>query len=235
MKPYIFPIIALGIVLIIVVPLVIMISKKDVSGTYQVKDEESAEISAIKQQAVAEYKANKFDKAIQYYKKALKMRPDNAELHNDLGSVYHDLGVKAAGPTWPNWESDLTDMAMQDAINEADFAISDTDSGYIVFKVSDKKVIDKIVKLARNAKCWVYVEGDEVNILKGKTMEALLKARDHFLRATIIKPNYANAYRNLGALYYRIGMREEGLKRMKYALKLNPSDKQLKTYLEQFE
>ena len=233
MKFRIFPIIAFSVILAII--LIIVASKKDVSGTYQATDEESSKVRRIREQAITEYKANRFDKAIYYYEEALKLRPNNAEIHNDLGSVYHDYGVKAAGPMWPSWESDLTGMSMQDAIDEVDFAMSDTDSGFLVFKSRNEDVIDKIVALARKSGCWVHVEKDTINIMKGKTMTMLLKAKEHFLQATVIKSNYATAYRNLGSLYYRIGERQAGLQMMRYALKVNPSDNQLKTYLEQFE
>jgi len=232
MKIRIFPIIALGIILIVIIPLIIMTCKKDVRGTYHASDEESVELSTLRQQAVTQYKANRFDKAIYYYEEALKLRPDNAVIHNDLGSAYLGLGKKAAGPMWPNWESDLTDMPMQSVIDEVEFALSDTDSGFIVFKAKDKNVINKIAELARKSGCWTHNEGNTINIMKGKTMEALLKAEEHFLQATIIKSNYAVAYRNIGALYIDIGKRQEGLKTLRYALKLNPSDEELRTYFE---
>ena len=233
MKKHIVPIIAFGICLIVIIPLIIY--KKDVSKTYPAADAESFEFKGIKQQADT-YKANRlFDKAIQSYEKALELRPDNAEVHNNLGTVYLEIGEKAAGTTWPTWESDLTEMAMESAIDEAEFAISDTDSGFIVFTAKDKDVIDKVVKLARKSGCWTHVERNTINIMKGKTMKALLKAETHFLQAIIIKSSYATAFRNLGALYYRIGKRQEGLEMMKRALKLNPNDRRLRTYLEQFQ
>lgn len=235
MKNRIAPIIALGLILIIMISLIIMTSKKDVSGTYPASDEESAKLNVLKQQALTEYNANRFNEAIRYYEEALKLRPDNAEIHNDLGSAYLELGKEAAGPMWPNWKADLTDMSMQNVIDEVEFALSDTDSGFIVFKTKDKKVINKVVELARKAGCWTHFEGNRINIMKGKTMEALLGARDHFKRAVIIKPNYANAYRNLGALCYLIGKRQEGIQMMERALDLNPSDQELRTYLEQFK
>lgn len=235
MKKQIVPIIAVGLCLVIIIPLIILSRKTDVSGTYQAVDDESTEFMEMRQEAVA-YGANKiFDKAIESYEKALEMRPDNAEVHNDLGSVYHDLGLKYAGPTWPTWEADLTNMSMQDVIDEVEFAISDTDSGIIVFEAKDKKVVKKVVELAHKSKCWTHVEGNAINIMKGKTMDTLIKAKDHFLQATIIKSDYATAFRNLGALYYRIGQRKAGLQKMRQALDLNPNDERLKTYIEQFE
>jgi len=208
MKRQIFPLIVVVLILAIIIPLIILSSKKNVSGTYQAADEESSKLRTIRQQAMTEYKANRFDKAIEYYNKALDLRPDNSEIHNDLGSVYHDYGVKVAGPIWPNWESDLSDMSEQDALEEAEFAISDTTSGYIVLKSKDDKIIDKVIEL---------------------------EAEEHFLQAISIKSNYATAYRNLGALYYRIGKRKSGRQMMEYALEINPGDEQLRTYLEQFE
>jgi len=235
MKRQIFPLIVVVLILAIIIPLIILSSKKNVSGTYQAADEESSKLRTIRQQAMTEYKANRFDKAIEYYNKALDLRPDNSEIHNDLGSVYHDYGVKVAGPIWPNWESDLSDMSEQDALEEAEFAISDTTSGYIVLKSKDDKIIDKVIELAKKSKCWTHYEAGIINILKGKTMELLLKAEEHFLQAISIKSNYATAYRNLGALYYRIGKRKSGRQMMEYALEINPGDEQLRTYLEQFE
>lgn len=235
MKKRITPIIALGLILIVMILMFIMASKEDVSETYSASDAESAEFKSIRQEAKTYQASKEFDRAIQYYKKALELRPDNAVVHNDLGSVYIKIGKKAAGPTWPTWESDLTGMSMETVIDEVSFALSDTDSGFIVFKAKDRDVINKVVKLANEAKCWTHVEANRINILKGKTMKKLLEAKDRFMRAVVIKPRYALAYRNLGALYYDIGKWQEGLKMMEHALELNPSDHQLRTYLEQFK
>ena len=47
---------------------------------------------------------------------ALKMRPENAEIYNDLGTVYYEQGLKYAGPSWPSWEQELREESVDQAV-----------------------------------------------------------------------------------------------------------------------
>ena len=69
---------------------------------------ESEEFRSIKIDAENAYIAQNYTHAIELYEKALDLRPENAEIYNDLGSSHYDLGLKYAGPDWPSWKKDLT-------------------------------------------------------------------------------------------------------------------------------
>jgi tetratricopeptide (TPR) repeat protein len=148
------------------------------------------------------------------------------------------MGVDAAGDTWPSWEEDLTNMKPIDAFYQLQQALSQVQSGVIVFTVNDVKVMNTLVNYAKSSGCYVHVENrqsaSDINIIKGKTMEAFRKAESEFLRAKDLKPRYSAAYENLGSLYYRMGRQQDALIMWKSALKLEPTNKKLRQYLRQF-
>ena len=69
---------------------------------------ESEEFKQIRTHATDAFSAGKYQQAIELYSTALKMRPENAEIYNDLGTVYYEQGLKYAGPSWPSWEQELS-------------------------------------------------------------------------------------------------------------------------------
>ena len=71
---------------------------------------ESVEFRDLKDQAMVYANAGDYKRAIDLYTETLKMRPENAYIHNDLGAVYHNIGVEAAEEPW---EEDVTFTAPQ--------------------------------------------------------------------------------------------------------------------------
>ena len=200
---------------------------------------ESEEIRNLKDKARAYAEANEYEQSIEYYTEALKMRPENAYLHNDIGAVYHNLGIDAAGETWPGWEEDLTNMTPVTALHQLKQALSEVQSGVIVMTVNDKKVMDTLANYARASNCYVHLEHhrrtSDMTIIKGKTREAFRKAESELLRAKDLKPRYSAAYENLGSLYHRMGRRKDALIMWTSALDLEPTNKKLRQYLQQYD
>ena len=200
---------------------------------------ESKQIRDLKDQARAYAEANEHEQAIEYYTEALKMRPEDAYLHNDLGAVYHNMGVDAAGETWPGWEEDLTDMTPVEALHQFRQALSEVQSGVIVVTVNSMKVMETLVNHARVSDCYVHIENhqrtSDITIVKGKTRQAFRKAESELLRAKDLKPRYSKAYENLGSLYYRMGRQKDALILWNSALDLDPTNKVLRQYLQQYD
>ena len=65
---------------------------------------ESEEFKQIRTHATDAFNAGQYQQAIELYSQAMKMRPENAEVFNDLGAVYYKQGITYAGPKWPSWE-----------------------------------------------------------------------------------------------------------------------------------
>ena len=199
---------------------------------------ESEEFKQLRTHATDAFNAGKYQQAIELYSEALKMRPENAEIYNDLGTVYYEQGLKYAGPSWPSWEQELRDNTVDQAIAELKVAIDKTGSGVITLKTRDEAVADAIEEKATQLDGEVYRQRWEnettLNVLIGQTKVYMLRARDHYIRALDLKPTHSVAYRNLGSFYMKVGRTDKALDYYQEAYKLDPRDAELEEYLNQF-
>ena len=199
---------------------------------------ESEEFKQLRTHATDAFNAGKYQQAIELYSEALKMRPENAEIYNDLGTVYYEQGLKYAGPSWPSWEKELREDSVDQSIAELKSAVDKTGSGVITLKTRDEAVADAIEEEAKQLGGDVYRQRWEneitLNILIGQTKVYLLRARDHYIRALDLKPTHSVAYRNLGSFYMKVGRTDKALDYYQEAYKLDPRDAELEEYLNQF-
>ena len=199
---------------------------------------ESEEFKQLRTHATDAFNAGKYQQAIELYSEALKMRPENAEIYNDLGTVYYEQGLKYAGPSWPSWEKELRDNTIDEAIVELKVAVDKTGSGVITLKTRDEAVADAIEEAATQLGGGVYRQRWEnettLNVLIGQTKVYMLRARDHYIRALDLKPTHSVAYRNLGSFYMKVGRTDKALDYYQEAYKLDPRDAELEEYLNQF-
>ena len=110
---------------------------------------ESEEFKQLRTHATDAFNAGKYKQAIELYSTALKMRPENAEIYNDLGTVYYEQGLRYAGPSWPSWEKELREETPDQALEELKAAVDKTTSGVIALKTRDDAVADAIEEHAR--------------------------------------------------------------------------------------
>ena len=199
---------------------------------------ESEEFKQIRTHATDAFNAGNYKQAIELYSTALKMRPENAEIYNDLGSVYYEQGLRYAGPSWPSWEKELREESVEEAIAELKLAIDKTGSGAIILKTRDDTVADAIEEATQQLDGEVYRQRWEneitLSILIGETKVYLLRARDHYTRALDLKPTHSVAYRNLGSFYMKVGRTDKALDYYQEAYKLDPRDAELEEYLNRF-
>jgi len=199
---------------------------------------ESEEFKQLRTHATDAFNAGKYQQAIELYSEALKMRPENAEIYNDLGTVYYEQGLKYAGPSWPSWEQELRDNTIDQAISDLKVAVDKTGSGAITLKTRDEAVADAIEEEATQLGGEVYRQRWEnettLNVLIGQTKIYMLRARDHYIRALDLKPTHSVAYRNLGSFYMKVGRTDKALDYYQEAYKLDPRDAELEEYLNQF-
>ncbi|MCE2399583.1 tetratricopeptide repeat protein [Candidatus Poribacteria bacterium] len=202
----------------------------------QESNEESEEFQTVRIDAENAYNAQNFNQAIELYEQALELRPENAEIYNDLGSTHYDLGLKYAGPKWPSWQ--IMDKSVEGALAEFDRAIQITESGYIVFETSSTEIAKAVEEKAKlkGAAVFPYHGNSQttLNILIGSTKDHLLQARWMFRKSIELKSTYAAPYRNIGAFYMKIGIRDKALNYLREAYKREPSDEVLGEYLQQF-
>ena len=223
--------------LIIMITLMIFMKANEEDISREAVNVESEEFKMARDHAADAFKAKRYTQAIEHYKVALRMRPENAYVHNDLGATYYEFGLAHAGPNWPSWDSDLSGRTEEEALRELQTAIAQTGSGYIVFRTDNPEVTKAIEVKARAAGARVntdtFQNTADINILIGKTKEFFMKAESAYLQAKDIKPSYPKPYLNLGALYMKIGQRGIAVDYLENAYRLDPRDKELEEYLNQ--
>ena len=228
----------IAVCLSIVIIGIIYLFAKDGSQLGIAVNLESEEFKQMRTHATDAFNAKKYQQAIELYSQAIKMRPENAEVFNDLGAVYYAQGLEYAGPNWPSWEKELSSESPDAAIAELINAIDKTSSGFIVLKTRHEAVADAIEVEAKRLDGEVYRQRWEneitLNILIGETKVYLLLARDHYMRALDLKSTHSVAYRNLGSFYMKVGKTDRALDFYQEAYRLDPRDDELEEYLNQF-
>ncbi len=231
------------IIIIVCLSLLVILSIHFVGGkntqTISEGNEESHNFRSIRFDAENAYASQQYGKAIEYYEEAMELRPDNAEICNDLGAVHYDLGLKNAGPEWPSWNDiDLNGTATE-AITELDVAFQNVESGYFRVNTSSLEIAKVIQEEVKKREATVFpFHGSTVttlNILVGPTRDHFLYAQEYYLRAIELKSTYAAPYRNLGSLFMKIGIRDKGINYLREAYKRQPNDPELSEYLHQFK
>ena len=199
---------------------------------------ESEEFRSMRINAENAYNAQNYTHAIELYEHVLKLRPENAEIYNDLGSSHYDLGLKYAGPDWPSWKKDLTGATLKEARAELDLAIEKTESGYIVLQTDSTRIAKAIEQYAVEKGGTVFPSYGNtqttLNILIGSTRDHLTHAKWLYLKSIEYKSTYDAPYRNLGAFYMKIGIRDKAINFLREAKKRAPGDEELAEYLHQF-
>jgi len=179
-----------------------------------------------------------FDLAISGYKNALALRPDNAEAHNDLGATYYERGLYLMAPPI---EEDLTQYSPrpQDVLDYVKKQLASVPSGKFSWTVTDAqlRVLQGFLDSRKDLSWESYPSGGgyELTIINGAAAASFREAEVEFRRAIDLKPTYAPAYRNLGSLYVMRGNRKDAIVYFEEALRLEPQDKDLQTYLEQLK
>ncbi|MDE0297001.1 MAG: tetratricopeptide repeat protein [Candidatus Poribacteria bacterium] len=214
-------------------------TRKDPEGTRESVNLQSAEFKMIRTHANDAYASKEYDKAISLYEDAITMRPENAEVLNDLGATYYAYGLAYAGPSWPSWETDLEGKTAAEGLDELQMAIAHTESGYIVMNSANRESTDAIEQKAEELGAIVYTETWEdqvtIRLLIGKTQQFLMKAEDAYRRSIDLKPTYSPAYHNLGSLLMKIGQTDSAVNYLREAHYLDPRNKKLEQYLTQFK
>lgn len=229
----------IGVILSITVLLFIALLMQSDDNDAEVVNMDSQEFKDLREQARIDHSGKRYEQAILKLTAALKMRPQNSEVRNDLGATYYALGLECAGSIWPSWERDLTANTIAEGNLELETALREVESGYLVF-ICTNEMAKQVEQYAKQKNLYVSnknwsSKSRKVNILAGKTKEFFLKARDSYVAAIDIKPTYDAPYQNLGALYIKIGQLDVGKDNLEKAYELNPRNDELRMYLHQFK
>lgn len=233
-KPSLVTIIAFSLTVVVVLAVWALSKKYEFSESQkEAVVQEREEVIQNKRLAESYLRDAKYDLAADYYNQALKLRPNDAHLHNDLASTYHYMGKSAFSS--PQTE-DVRGLSNDQVLRRISETLKLIDSGVLIITVDDPNQAQKIVDYATSQQCLANIGSEKskyiATIVKGKTKEAFLKAESEYQKAIQIKSRYAPAHRNLGTLYYEMGKKKEALELWRRALKIEPSDDNLKEYLQ---
>lgn len=157
-----------------------------------------------------ELSGNLFDSIIEPYKQAIRIKPDLAEAHYNLGILYGQLG---------DWRKAIESYKQAICI-KPDFAVAHYGLGASYYKLGDyKKAIESFKEAIRlnpdfarahyNLGCTYGELGD------------YKKAVESFKQAIRLNSDYAEAHYHLGLTYFNIGDRDNALEEYKILKKLD--------------
>lgn len=152
------------------------------------------------------YQAGKYDKCVEAYSEAVRLKPDFADAYNNMCSAYsllkqYDKAIEACNKAIaikPDYQ--LAKNNLTDAVNKRD-NIKNLEEG-----VSKEPTAGSYLDLSLN----YYQQGEYQ-----KSVEACQKALK-------LKPDYAAAYSNMGAAYNMLKQWDKGIEACKKALEIEP-------------
>jgi len=153
----------------------------------------------------------RFDAAIDSYQQALRIKPDYAEVHNNMGSVMKDKG-----------DLEQAIESYQQALRiKPDYAVAHNNMAKAMKDKGDlEEAIESYKQALRIKPDYAEVHNNMGNALsiKGDLAEAI----ESYKKALRIKPNFAGAYNNMANAMKDKGDLEEAIESCKQALKIKP-------------
>mgnify|MGYP006146532907 FL=1 len=162
--------------------------------------------------AVENHKKNNLADAQDLYNQILKIDPEHAYVHNNLGTILKKLGdyQKAKG-------------CYEKAIEiDPNYANAHNNLGLIFKELGDyqkaKSFIEKAITIDP-----IYGHAHNNLGLIFKELGDYQKAKDCYEKAIEIDPYYANAYNNLGVVFRELKENQKAVSHYEQAIKINPN------------
>ena len=205
----------------------------------------SSSISLYNIIGAANQSLGRFDRAIEAYKKAISIEPDNADIYNNIGVALKDQGkleeaiesFKKAVSINPdffeahhNMANTLSDHGkLKEAIEAYTRALSINPNYAEAFKnlgiaLKDQGKLEEAIESFKKAISikpdFAEAFNDLGNVLKHQSK--LEEAIEAYTKALSLKPDYAEAYNNIGGALIDQGNLEEAIEAYTKALSLKP-------------
>jgi len=149
--------------------------------------------------------------ALQAYKQAIRLKPDLAVVHNNLGNAYDKLGL---------YQEAL--QAFKQAIRlEPDYAKAHNNLGVAYYKLGLYQEALQAYKQAIRLKPDYAEAHYNLGVTYGE-LGLHQEALQAYKQAIRLKPDYVDAYNNLGDAYGKLGLYQEALQAFKQAIRLKP-------------
>jgi tetratricopeptide (TPR) repeat protein len=169
-------------------------------------------------------RAEKLDKALEYYRQATNLSPQSAQLFNEWGQTYYILGDQEKA-----LEKYQHSLSLDQEYNETYILLGDL---YLNTKELDKAAdayskaleLQPTIAQAHSSLGYIYSQ-------QGRIQEAV----EENLKVLELSPNDYASHKNLALLYQQLGQTDEALAEARVALGLAPEgDKaQLETFIAQ--
>jgi tetratricopeptide (TPR) repeat protein len=153
----------------------------------------------------------KIEEAIEAYEKAIKIEPEYAEAHNDLGLIYEENG-----------EYKRAVLSYKAAIRiNPDYADAYNNLGLVYGKMDDyereKEAYIETLRIVPDSAVANY------NIaFTYRKMKDFKNSLKHYEKAIELAPDYADAYNSMGFTYALLGESEKAIGCYKKAIMINP-------------
>ena len=159
-----------------------------------------------------------FEAAINSYKTALKIKPDNTEAYNNLGKLYYNMGIaqQEEGDTEAAIGSFRKALKVEPNLAEAHFSIANAQK-----KQGDLEAAIDSYRQALNVKSD-YLDAYNNLAIALHDKGELKAAIDNYERAIKIDPDYADAYNNMGSALSDKGEIDAAIDCYERALNINP-------------
>ena len=159
-----------------------------------------------------------FEAAINSYKTALKIKPDNTEAYNNLGKLYYNVGIaqQEEGDTEAAIGSFRKALKVEPNLAEAHFSIANAQK-----KQGDLEAAIDSYRQALNVKSD-YLDAYNNLAIALHDKGELKAAIDNYERAIKIDPDYADAYNNMGSALSDKGEIDAAIDCYERALNINP-------------
>ncbi len=201
-----------------------------------------------------------YELAFRLYREAIQIRPKNSRAHNDFGGVLMNAAEAQVEPPVVDGKKqeriqayDLTEFVdypipALDHIKTTLRAVPSEKSGMFRFEVyknvrdlvhdqmeiwnkdSIRAIMSSHPLRTDNDGATIY----SVFLIYGKAASYVTSAERRFRRAIELTPEYALAYRNLGAVFMLLQRPADSKLALRQALRLNPKDREVQNYLNRF-
>jgi tetratricopeptide (TPR) repeat protein len=156
-------------------------------------------------------RSEKLSQALEYYRQATNLSPQNAQLFNEWGQVYYILGDQEKA-----LEKYQHSLSVDQEYHETYILLGDL---YLNMKELDKaaEAYSKVLELnpgtvqAHSSLSYIYAQ-------QGKLQEAV----EENLRVLELSPNDYASHKNLALLYQQLGRTDEAVEEAEIALELAP-------------
>jgi tetratricopeptide (TPR) repeat protein len=170
-----------------------------------------ADLTALVALAQREHHAGRLDEAATAYRKILAIRPDVAEVRNDLGIILAQAGKLDLAAA----QFDKA-IALKPDLPEAHFNLGNVlkDRG----RLSEAAArFEQALALRPN-----YAEAHNNLGIVSRDQGKLDQAKAHYEHAIALRPDYAEAHNNLGNILWKQDKLDEAAARFEYAIALRP-------------